>query len=116
MADLFFPRPNAGTGLAIWKRALEEKKGRGQTRVTGGCKIPEGTKGTQRSRRGSAQLERVRLHDCSGGHRQEHGAQRLRTMASGTQWGHGPALCDLLQPQTLNCFICEIGKRIIPPS
>lgn len=42
MADLFFPRPSVGTGLAIWKRASEENKGSGRGRTTGGCEVPEG--------------------------------------------------------------------------
>lgn len=48
MADLFFPRPNVGVGFTIWKRALEEKKGNGHARVSGGFKILAGNRQRQR--------------------------------------------------------------------
>lgn len=40
----FSPRPRVGTGLAICKGAPEVNKGCGRSRMTGGCKLPEGSR------------------------------------------------------------------------
>lgn len=57
------------------------------------------------------------LPDQDGPARQKDSAQWFQSTGSGTKWGEGPDLCVLLASasETLNCFICETGTKILPP-